>query len=582
MWGIMVEILQIVFDPFIISAIIYGFAVIAGCTNLYKWRGLRIGLFGFIYMALSSWASGISFLSADGVLFVFLVFCWTLPFAWVRGHALSPEDKDFSRMKSEYTFGMAFTSLVMTLPRFGKWGQTADSIIVPLFILFTIVSVGSYLWYFSKYHNVFQSGDMIPVLLTNPKEASAFILDEVGILRFFMCLATCILLVGGFSAYYLGLSINYSKGGSFYGAFIWGLLCFVVSLKYVMSSYPIKHLKEARRSILAMKKISKVHGDNIKKLDVHLEDGHPRTTVLIIGESANRNHMRAFNEGYFADTTPWETEMKKDSHFYFLDKAYACFSQTAQVLSYMLTGMNQYNHQGPSYMVSLVDAAKAAGMDTWWISNQGANDTLTVSIAEEANHQLWTVARQGDDSQILDLLSAIPDKGNHFIVVHLMGSHIRYKDRVPKEYVKEIGSKLDKPLGDYDMSIMYTDYILHGIYDFLMKRIHPDSIMYVSDHGEDMKYTHGTGHFTFDMVRIPCWIYASSELKKKRPELDKHLRGNSLGVFTNDLVFDTVSGLMGVRTSAYSPQYDLSSASYDLPVKDSCTMHGKVKLESDM
>ena len=73
MWGIMVEILQIVFDPFIISAIIYGFAIIAGCTNLYKWRGLRIGLFGLIYMALSSWASSISFLSSDGVLFVFLV-----------------------------------------------------------------------------------------------------------------------------------------------------------------------------------------------------------------------------------------------------------------------------------------------------------------------------------------------------------------------------------------------------------------------------------------------------------------------------------------------------------------------------
>lgn len=61
MWGIMAESFQIVFDPFIISAIIYGFAIIAGCTNLYKWRGLRIGLFGFIYLALSSWASGISF-----------------------------------------------------------------------------------------------------------------------------------------------------------------------------------------------------------------------------------------------------------------------------------------------------------------------------------------------------------------------------------------------------------------------------------------------------------------------------------------------------------------------------------------
>ena len=292
--------------------------------------------------------------------------------------------------------------------------------------------------------------------------------------------------------------------------------------------------------------------------------------------------MKAFNEDYFADTTPWETEMKKDSHFYFLDKAYACFSQTAQVLSYLLTGMNQYNHQGSSYMISLIDAAKAAGMDTWWISNHEGNDTLTLSIAEAADHLMWTKARQGDDAQILDLLDKIPDKGNHFIVIHLMGSHIRYKDRVPENYAKEVSLKLDKPLSNYDMSIMYTDSMLHKIYDFLRESIHPDSIMYVSDHGEDMKYTHGTGHFTFDMVRIPCWIYVSPELQQKRPKLVENLQRNSSSVFTNDLVFDTISGFMGVRTSAYSPQYDLSSDSYNLPLSDARTMHGKIGLESDI
>ena len=578
----MTEEFQIVCEPFIINVIIYGFAAIAGCTNLYKWRGLRIGLFGFVYMAVASWISGIYFLSSVGVPFVFLVLCWTLPFAWVRGHALSPADKDFSRMKSEYTLGIAFTSFGMALSQLGNWGRAADSIIIPLFVLFTIISVGSYLWYFSKYHNVFQSGDMIPVLLTNAKEASAFILDEIGILRLFICLAICALLVGGFSDYYLELSINYLGAGSFYGALFWAILCFAVASKYIMSSYPIKYLNEAQESISSMKKIGGIHRDNIKRIKADLQDYHPGTTVLIIGESANRDHMKAFNGDYFVDTTPWETEMRKDSHFYFLDKAYACFSQTAQVLSYLLTGMNQYNHRSPSYMVSLVDEAKAAGMDTWWISNQGANDALTVSIAEAANHQLWTTARQGDDRQILDLLGEIPNKGNYFIVIHLMGSHIRYKDRVPEEYAKEADAKLDKPLGDYDMSIMYTDHILHKIYDFLMERIHPDSIIYVSDHGEDMKYTHGTGHFTFDMVRIPCWIYLSPEMKQRRPELDGHLRENCSKVFTNDLVFDTVSGLMGLRIFAYSQQYDLTSDSYDLPDGDSRTMHGKVKLELDI
>lgn len=525
---------------------------------------------------------GGSFFSPLGLPLVFLVLCWTLPFAWVRGHALTPADKDFSRMKSEYILGTGFASFCMILPLLGRWGEAAVFIVVPLFLLFTAASAATYLWYFSKYHNVFQSGDMVPVLLTNKKEAGVFISEEVGIIRLLGCLVLCALLVGLCCSYYLNVDTHYSHSISIYRAAIWTLLFFALAVKYLLFSYPIKYLKEARESISAMKKISKIHEENIKGLEVNLQDGHPGTTVLIIGESANRDHMKAFNGDYFADTTPWETEIKKDSHFYFLDKAYACFSQTAQVLSYLLTGMNQYNHRSPSYMVSLVDEAKAAGMDTWWVSNHEGNDTLTLSIAEAADHLLWTKARQGDDGQILDLLGEIPNKGSHFIVIHLMGSHIRYKDRVPEEYAKEADAKLDKPLGDYDMSIMYTDHILHRIYDFLIERIHPNSIIYVSDHGEDMKYTHGTGHFTFDMARIPCWLYISPEMKQRRPELDGHLRENCSKVFTNDLVFDTVSGLMGVRTSTYSPQYDLLSESYNLPISDARTMHGEIGVESDI
>lgn len=84
------------------------------------------------------------------------------------------------------------------------------------------------------------------------------------------------------------------------------------------------------------------------------------------------------------------------------------------------------------------------------------------------------------------------------------------------------------------------------------------------------------------MVRIPCWIYVSPELQQKRPKLVENLQRNSSSVFTNDLVFDTISGFMGVRTSAYSPQYDLSSDSYNLPLSDARTMHGKIGLESDI
>lgn len=562
----------------VINLTIYGLAAVSGCTNLYKWRGMRTGIIGLISMAAASLLSGISYYSPFGLLLCFILLCWTIPFAWVRGHALSSEDKDFSRLKSEYLFGASLVSTCLFIPVLGEWGQFAISIIVPLVMVFTLTAVGSNLWYFSKYHNVFQSADMIPVLLTNKKEAYEFIVDEIGISKLSGYIALCLAALGVLYNYHSGLYIDAVKTEHFY-LVLFCLLGFgVMAFKYMMASYPIKYLREAGKSIAEMKRISLIHGDNIKKLKADKNKAKSGTTVLIIGESANKNHMKAFNNNYSVDTTPWETERKKDPDFYFFDKVYACFTQTAQVLSYLLTGMNQYNHKDSSYMVSLVDIAKSEGMDTWWISNQGANDALTMSIAEEADYQLWTAARQGDDSQILDMLSKIPDKGNHFVVIHLMGSHIRYKDRVPERYRKTVNHKLS----DYDMSILYTDHILEKIYDFLINHIHPDSIMYISDHGEDMKYTHGTGHFTFDMVRVPCWIYLCPDLKDRRPELDRNLSCNHSKVFTNDLIFDTMSGLMGIKTFAYSPQYDMTSDIYNLPVEEARTMHGKVNIESDV
>lgn len=562
----------------VVNFMIYGFAAVSGCTNLYKWRSIRIGVISFICMAAASLLSGISFYSPFGLPLCFILLCWTIPFAWVRGHALTLEDKDFSRLKSEYILGTASVSVCMILSVFGEWGYMAVSIVAPLLMTFTFAAAGSNLWYFSKYHNVFQSDDMIPLLLTNKREAYEFIADEIGIFKISGYIVFCLVVLGVFYNYYSDFYIDDAKREHFSLALACLLVFGVMTFKYMMASYPIKYLKEARRSISYMKKISRIHGENIKKLKTDKNEVKPGTTVLIIGESANKNHMKAFNNNYSVDTTPWETERKKDPDFYFFDKVYACFTQTAQVLSYLLTGMNQYNHKDSSYMVSLVDIAKSEGMDTWWISNQGANDALTMSIAEEADYQLWTAARQGDDSQILDMLSKIPDKGNHFVVIHLMGSHIRYKDRVPERYRKTVNHKLS----DYDMSILYTDHILEKIYDFLINHIHPDSIMYISDHGEDMKYTHGTGHFTFDMVRVPCWIYLSPELKDKRPELDRNLSCNHSKVFTNDLIFDTVSGLLGIKTFAYSPQYDMTSEVYGLPVKEARTMHGKVGIVSDI
>lgn len=106
-------------------------------------------------------------------------------------------------------------------------------------------------------------------------------------------------------------------------------------------------------------------------------------------------------------------------------------------------------------------------------------------------------------------------------------------------------------------------------------------MIYFSDHGEDMKYRHNPAVFSYDMVRIPFWIYISPAYQKNHPDIMAHFRQNANKVFTNDLIFDTVSGLWGMKTNYYEPIYDFSSPSYAL-TDDGLTMHGKLRVKDDL
>ena len=161
-----------------------------------------------------------------------------------------------------------------------------------------------------------------------------------------------------------------------------------------------------------------------------------------------------------------------------------------------------------------------------------------------------------------------------------MGSHLRYGDRVPTGFPVIPGD--NKRISEYDTSIAYTDDILRRIWEKAERKQRASVIMYVSDHGEDMKYTHGTGHFTFDMTRIPLWIYLSPSYREKHRNRAEALRRHKDCVFTNDLIFDTLCGLMHVSSYAATDRFDLSNTDYALQPEQALTMHGRVHISEDM
>ena len=108
-----------------------------------------------------------------------------------------------------------------------------------------------------------------------------------------------------------------------------------------------------------------------------------------------------------------------------------------------------------------------------------------------------------------------------FIVIHLEGSHDRYKDRVPPDFT---GIQVDghsEKVNDYDSSILYTDDVLKRIYDYGKDHLNMQAMVYASDHGEDMEYFHGDGKFTWKwLVFLSLYTY----LTPIRRNIQKPLR----------------------------------------------------------
>ena len=106
-------------------------------------------------------------------------------------------------------------------------------------------------------------------------------------------------------------------------------------------------------------------------------------------------------------------------------------------------------------------------------------------------------------------------------------------------------------------------------------------MVYFSDHGENMEHYHTASPFYYDMVHIPFFVYLSPSYQAAHPRLMPALKSHEHQVFTNDLAFDTVTGIWDAKTNYYNPEYDFSSPKYSLNMDNARTMEGKHKISDD-
>ena len=319
----------------------------------------------------------------------------------------------------------------------------------------------------------------------------------------------------------------------------------------------------------------------------------PGTVIVIIGESASRNYMQAYTPSFPYADTPWLSEKLNSGEPGFINftNAYASWSQTVPVLQRALTEQSQYNGKEFFESASIVDVAKKSGYETWWFSNQGRYgqyDSAITLVAKTADHATWTddsyTFSDKYDESLLPYLSQLDPSKNNFVVLHIMGSHIYYNNRYPGTFNKfqtteEDSSATSTP--SYANSILYTDYVVSQIFDYAQKHLNLQAMVYFSDHGENLEISHNPDVFSFDMVRIPFWMYLSPAYHEAMPRHTQALYDHQHRYFTNDMLYDTICGLLNSPSSRYNPEQDFASFTYSFTRNDLTTMLGQRKLTED-
>lgn len=295
-------------------------------------------------------------------------------------------------------------------------------------------------------------------------------------------------------------------------------------------------------------------------------EGKREIYVLVVGETSRAMEWSLY--GYERQTTP---RMEKlDGLVHFTDVVTQS-NNTHKSVPIILSAASAEDYGVVYDEKSIVSAFKEAGFHTVVIANQNLTTSMIGAFYREADtfidmsqFKTGSYLTSLHDGALLPYLQKELQKTNEnlFLVIHTYGSHFNYHERYPKEFsfykpdkAEGIRASYKQELRNaYDNSIHYTDYILGEVADMLVKTDACASMLYLSDHGEDIfddsreRYLHASPIPTYYQLHIPYIIWFSEAYRTTYPEkYQKVIAHQALPVSTNS-VFHTVLDIAGIHT----------------------------------
>ncbi len=307
----------------------------------------------------------------------------------------------------------------------------------------------------------------------------------------------------------------------------------------------------------------------------------PNLVVIMLGETARANNFQL--NGYQRKTNPFTLPFNPIA---FQDVS-SCGTATNTSVPCMFSRFDRTNfdNQAARNQDNVLDILSHAGASTLWLENDGGckgvcDRTQTLTFSADMENE-WCDGEYCKDGILLanfDRSLSQLNGDNQVLVMHMVGSHgPTYYQRYPEAFRH---FKPDCPRSDiqncsdqaiintYDNTIYYDDYIMAKILSKLeqYQDRYNTGFIYVSDHGESLGesglYLHGMPYSLApkEQTQIPLLIWLSAALQHtKRIDVGclRDLAAN--GTYSHDNIFDSLLGIMDVRTVLYRPEQDIFS-----------------------
>ncbi|GEK13721.1 phosphoethanolamine transferase [Aliivibrio fischeri] len=276
--------------------------------------------------------------------------------------------------------------------------------------------------------------------------------------------------------------------------------------------------------------------------------------ILVVGESVRKDYMNAY--GFPLENTPFMSSANGMQWNNFLSPGPNTFTSVIRFLT-LNDGKNvQLNN-------NIITLANMAGIETYWLSNQGKMgvfDTGISALAHYSDKTIFTKTGSFNDSNVYDsaLLPYVKealssDANSKLIIVHLIGSHPLFCDRV--EGNVEFDFSGDK-ISCYVQSIKQTDNLLSSINDMAIDAGLPYSLIYLSDHGlghRDNGRNLRHAPSTKESYEVPLFITGSDYTEKT--VIENHRSGFHF--------IYALSSIMGIEAKELDTGYDFFGSQND-------------------